>query len=875
MLRELELHVEQLAKEHIARGMSESDARRAAEREFGSLEVTRELCRDMRHVNLIEDLVKDLGYALRLSKKSPGFTLTAVLSLALGIGANTAIFSVVNAFLLRPLPFAQPERLVAVFERNVMGDEPRMAVAPGNFLDWQQQSTSFEHLSAFNTFAATLWSEGSDGTPERVAVCNCSGNLFSTLGVSPVVGRPFVADEDRFGAPRVVVISYNLWQRQFGGAPDVVGRGIRLNAQDYEIVGVMPRDFMFPTRNVEAWRPLLSGIPPAQQLRHDLHYLQVVGRVRAGASVEQATAEVDGIAARYKNAHPNEATGKGATAVPLHEELVSGVRMSLVVMLGAVFCVLLIACVNIANLMLTRAIARTREITVRAALGASRGRIVRQLITESVLLALAGGAVGALLAASILEVLVARAPEADRILLSGGVRVDPLIFVFAFVIALVSGLAVGLVPAIRGSRTSLADDLRESTRSATTSRAHGAFRAALVTGEMALSLVLLIAAGLLLRSFAQLHKVEPGVRTERTLTMATSLVGPNYREAARRSAFLDELGQRLRTVPGVRSAGLVSCTPLTGGCNVLFFYIEGRPYTQGKFFAALERSADPQYFAAAGIPLVRGRTFSRQDGVGFDAKNPRLGSLVISESMAKTFFPGEDPIGKRVFFDFEVQREKNEGMPAPRYEIIGIVGDVLPTLESTVAPTLYRPMLDVASGGLSILLHTDVEPRSVMSASRNAIHELDPSLAVFRVQTMEEMVSLSTADRRFTLLLFATFAGLAVLLAAIGLYGVVSYAVSQRRAEIGIRMALGATTSDVSRLVMMQGLKPAIAGSILGLTAAWFASRVMRTLLFGVTPEDPLTFALVPALLFLVAAAACYVPALRAVGLNSNKVLRF
>jgi predicted permease len=873
MQRELDLHLEQLTKENIAAGMSEADARRAARRDFGPIEVTKEQCRDMRQVNLVEDVVKDAGYAFRLLRKSPGFTLTVVLSLALGIGANTAIFSVVNAFLLRPLPFPEPHQLVGLFERQVMGDEPRMAVAPGNFLDWQEQSTSFEHISAFTTFTATLSSASADVAAERVVVCSCSGNIFSTLGVAPAVGRAFLAGDDRFGAPRTVVISYSLWQ-QFGGSPDVVGRGIRLNGEDYEIVGAMPRDFGFPLRTVDAWRPLLLGMPPAQQRRHDLHFLQVIGRVRQGITVTQATAEIDGIAARYKNAHPEVATGKGAAAVPLHELLVQGVRMSLVVLLGAVFCVLLIACVNIANLMLTRASARTREIGVRAALGASRGRIIRQLVTESVLLALAGGAVGMLLATFITGTLVANAPGADAILPRGSVRLDPIVLAFASGVALLCGFAVGLLPAVRASRPDVATGLRDVTRSATASRAHGRSRAILVTVEMALSIVLLVAAGLLLRSLFLLHRVDPGVRISQTLTMATSLVGANYREPARRSAFLALVGERLRTLPGVKSAGLVSCAPLTGGCNTLFFYIEGRPYVPGKFFAALERSADPGYFAASGIPLIRGRTFSAQDGVGFDANHPRLGSIVISESMAKTFFPNEDPIGKRIFFDFEVQRERNQGMPAPRYEVIGIVGDVLPTLDSPVTPTLYRPMLDVANSGVSVLLHTSVEPRSLGNVARGAILELDPALAVFRVQTMEDQVGRSTADRQFTLLLFAAFAGLAVVLATVGLYGVVSYAVSQRRTEIGIRMALGATKSDVSQLVMMQGLKPVIAGAVLGLIAAAFASRILRTLLFGVTPADPLTFVLVPALLFAVAAAACYVPAMRAARQNPTVALR-
>jgi predicted permease len=874
MQREIALHLEQLTKEFRADGMSEHDARLAARRAFGAVDLITEECRDTRRVSLVEDFVKDVGYAVRVLRKSPGFTITAILSLALGIGANTAIFSVVNAFLLRPLPLPQPDRLVVFFERNVMGDEGRMSVAPGNFLDWQQQSTSIESMSAYTINAGSVSPTGSDAAPERMMVCVCSGNIFATLGVTPIIGRPFLPSEDRFNGDLVAVISYELWQRQFGGAADVVGRGVRLNGTDYQIVGVMPRDFMFPNRNVAVWRPLLLTMTPVQQARHGVHYLQVVGRVRNGVTREQAEAEISAISARYKNAHPHEATGSGAAAVPLHEHLVEGVRRSLVILLGAVTCVLLIACVNIANLGLTRALARTREIGVRAALGASRGRIIRQLVTESVLLALAGGATGFVLASAMANLLVANAPGADVILPAGNLRLDSAVFVFAFAVALASGVIIGLLPALRATRQDVVTDLKEMTRSATSSRAHGRVRAVFVSAEMALSLMLLIAAGLLLRSFVQLSEVQPGVRVDRTLLLATTLTGASYQEAPQRSAALASLTERLRALPGVSSAGLTTCPPLSGTCNVLFFYIEGRLYVPGEFDAAHERNVDPGYFRAAGVPLVRGRSFTGRDGVGFDPKQPRVGSIVISEAMARRFFANEDPIGKRIFFDFEVQRERTEGFPAPRYEIVGIVGDVLPTLDGMMTPTMYRPILDLAPSGVTALLETSVEPSSIAGAARAAVREFDRNLTTFSVQTLEDSIGRSTSSRRFTLWLFAAFAGLAVVLAAIGLYGVVSYAVSQRRAEIGIRVALGATKADVSRMVMMQGIKPAFAGAVVGLVAAALATRILKAMLFGVTPMDPLTFAVVPAFLLVVAAAACYLPALRAARQDPTTALR-
>jgi len=872
---ELDLHLEQLTKEHIADGMSEADARLSARRAFGSVEWTKEQCRDMRRVNFLDDLVKDLVYAVRLLRKSPGFTLTAVLSLALGIGANTAIFSIVNAFLLRPLPFERPDRLVQMFEREVIGNEAMMSLAPGNFLDWQASATTFASMSAVTTQTSTLSGDAAGLEPQQVVTCGCSGNLFSTLGVSPVLGRAFRPDEDQFGAPRTVVISYTLWQRVFAGAPDVVGKTIRLNDRDTTVIGVMPRTFGFPQRNVDVWIPMMLGMPPATQVRHDLHFIRLIGRLRPDVTMEQAQAELGAIAARYKNAHPQESTGKGATVLPLHDVMVNDARTPLIILLGAVACVLLIACVNIANLVLTRASARARELGVRTALGAGRGRIVRQLITESLLLGLAGGAAGVAFAVWIARLLAVQAPGANAILPTDGLVIDPVIFLFAFVVAIGTGVGVGFVPAIRGTRGDVTTDLKEGSRSATGGRAHRRFRDVLVTAEVALSLVLLVAAGLLLHSFSRLYDVQPGVRMDHVVTMSASLPPTRYADAAQRSAFLAQVGDRVRALPGVRSAGLASCTPLTGACNVIFFYIEGRPFQPGKFVTAMERTADLHYFTAAGIPLLRGRTFNSEDGVGWDPKTPRPGKIVISEAMAKTYFANEDPIGKRIFFDFELQRERNEGFPVPRYEIIGVVGDVLPTLADRIAPTFYRPMLDVANSGFSMLVHTATEPQSAVAAIRNEIRRMDSTLALSQVRTMDEIVDRSTADRRFTLLLFASFAGLAVLLAVVGLYGVVSYAVSQRTAEIGIRMALGATSADVSRFVAMQGLKPAIAGITLGLIAAVFAARVLRSLLFGVTPVDPLTFSLVPPLLLAVAWVACYIPALRAAHLDPTRALRF
>ncbi len=872
--REVDIHFEQLTKQYLDKGYREVDAKAAARRDFGSVGWTKDQCRDVHRFHLIDDLLTDLAYSVRVLRRSPGFALTAIATLTLGIGANTAIFTIVNALLLRPLPFDHPERLLAVAERNVIGDEQDMGVAPGNLINWQLSSTAFDSISGYTTQAVTLSDDGPGFEPQRLTACACSGNLAATLGVTPLLGRTFAPDEDRFGAARLVAISYDLWLRQFGAATDVIGRRIRLDDEPYEVIAVMPPAFGFPRRGIDLWLPLLTALPPAIQERHDLHFLQVVGRMRSSVTHQQASADVDRISAAYKQAHPNESTGKGAHAVPLHQAFVRDVRTPLLVLLGAVACVLLIACVNLANLLLTRAMARSREIGIRIALGGSRGRLVRQLLTESLFLSAVGGALGMVVALWMAQILIVYAPGADFVLPAGRMPIDTSVFLFACVVAIATGLLIGLVPALRSGRREVAGELRNVTRSTTGGRAHSRFRNTLVSAEVALSLVLLVAAGLLLHSLTRLYAIEPGIRLDHGLTMTISLPTVRYPTPLKRSKLFTQLGDRLPLVPGVTAVGLTSCTPLTGACNTLFFYIEGRPYVPGHFFAAQERSVTPSYFAAAGVRLLKGRVFNLEDGVGFDPAQPRTGKVIISDVMARTFFSDADPIGQRIFFDYEVQRERNGGIGAPRYEVIGVVSDVLPTIDAHIAPTLYRPLLDVANSGASILVRTAVEPQSVIPMLRQQVHQLDPGLVVAQPRTLDEVVGRSTSERRFTLGLFVALAALAVLLAAIGLYGVVSYGVTQRTVEIGVRIALGATGANVSRLVVMQGLKPAAVGVVVGIVSAIVASQMLRGLLFGVTATDPVTFGIVPPALLTVAAVACYLPALRATRLDPTTALR-
>ncbi|HEV2688858.1 MAG TPA: ABC transporter permease [Bryobacteraceae bacterium] len=610
-------------------------------------------------------LLQDLRFALRQFAKRPGFTATAILILALGLGANTAIFSVVNVFLLRPLPFRQPDRLVAVWERNVVGNNNQYNyVAPGTYLDWQKLSNSFEQLAAYFTGPVTIANRGDGVEPQRIDAAGSPASLFSMLGVSPLLGRAFSPDEDRFGVTRVAVIGYPLWQHRFGGAPDIIGKTIRVDGLDCQIVGVMPRGFAYPTRTTEVWLPLNTFLSPERAKSHDAHFLRVVGRLRPGAKLEQANAEIDGIDARYYREHPGEIVSTGGTVTLLQTSLVRDVRSSLLILFGAVSCVLLIACVNVANLLLARASGRTREVAIRAAIGASRGRIIQQLLIESVLLAVAGGGLGALLAVWTTQFLALHAPGAESIVAAGDVPVDATVFLFTFGIALVTGIAAGLFPAIQSSRVDLATGLKESSRSSTPNRAHGRLRGILVAAEVALSLVLLIAAGLLLRSFSRLYQVTPGVRMDHTLTLTIPLL---HKPVGQIISFMRQLPDQLQSVAGVSSAGLSTCLPLTGRCGDRVFLIEGRPVVPGKTMDPLVRQAGPGYFEAAGIPLLRGRTLTVQDGIGLDREHPKLGAVIISSSLAKAFFPNEDPVGKRIIMgsDFERQTARQSGTALP------------------------------------------------------------------------------------------------------------------------------------------------------------------------------------------------------------------
>jgi len=803
-------------------------------------------------------MFKDLRYAFRIFLRKPGFALIAVLSLALGIGANTAIFSVVNSVLLRPLPYKDPERLVMVWEDASKFGYPHDTPAAANYVDWRDQNTVFEGMAAIadNSFNLT-----GAGDPERLEGRYVSATLFPLLGVDPQIGRTFTAAEDQPGSNRVVVLSYALWQRRFGGDNSIVGKPLNLNGETYTVVGVMPARFQFPSSDNQVWVPIAFTSEDAAN--RNRHYLQVLARLKPGTTLEQAQTEMHTIAARLQQQYPQSNTDLGAAVTSLHEHVVGDIKPALLILLGAVGLVLLIACANVANLLLARAAVRQKEIAVRIALGARRQRLIRQFLTESVLLATIGGVVGLMIAYGGLMVLRAFIPE--NIAQTGQISIDLKVLGFTFVVAMITGLIFGLAPAIQAARFNQTETLKEGGRDSATGSSGKRIRGLLVMAEVAVSLVLLIGAGLLINSFLRLRSVDPGFRADNLLTMKVVLPQPKYPDFERRSAFYTALVQRVQSVAGVKSAAVTTNLPLYRQGNSIGVSIEGQPPPPpGQENIVVTRIISPAYFDTMTIPLLSGRSFTDQDV----RTSPRV--VVISEATARRYWPGQDAVGKRIGAG-RIQR------PEDWFQVIGVVKDVR-QFELTADPRpqmylSYRQMGFFPSDDL--VVKTEVDPASLAATVRNAVWEIDKDQPVSNIRTMDEILTQSIARQRFSMLLLAIFAGVALTLAAVGIYGVMSYSVAQRTHEIGIRMALGAQTGAVLKLAVGYGLKLVIAGIAIGLIAAFALTRVMSTLLFGVTATDATTFTLISLLLIAVAALASYIPARRATKVNPIVALRY
>jgi len=808
----------------------------------------------------------DFRYGFRALRRSPGFTMGAILVLALGIGANTAIFSIVNAALLRPLPFEDPSRLMQIWHVPPAKNFPGLSlfsVSPANYLDWQRQSSSFECMAAYGGRTFTF---GGTERPEAIMGAAVAPEFFSVLRARPMLGRTFASEENLPGGSHVILLSYKFWRDHFASDRAIVGRDITINSRPYSVAGVMPESFRFPGW-AQVWAPL--GWSNDQRVVRGNHNYMVVGRLKPGVDIQQAKSELSAISTRLEQQYPEDNKGWGATVVPLRDQMVGDIRPALLVLFGAVAFVLLIACANVANLVLARTLARRKEIAIRGALGASRAAILRHILTESVLLSLAGGALGLLLARFGITLLAK--VLADRLPPFVAVTLDTQVLAFTLLLSIIAGVLAGLIPALRYTRTDVNEALKQGQSRGSSDASGGKTRNVLVVAEVALSLVLLIGAGLMVRTLWELRNVRPGFDSANVLTMFLAVPADRFASPSGQINFFQEVLQRVRALPGVDSAGVIDSLPLSSdGGSHQPFSIEGHPVLPMAEQPEVDvRLISPGYLRAMHVPVVRGRDLSDADSAG------RPGAVLISDALARRFWPNEDPIGQHMTLTFS---------PDVIREVVGIVGNVkLESLDETrPVDTIYVPLAQITvspgerwrSFGLTLAVHTSSDPHSATPAVSSAIHQVGPDIPIVDVLSMDDVVAQSMSPEKFNLLLLASFAGLALLLAAVGIYGVLSYTVRRRVREIGIRMALGASHSDVLKMVVADGMKPILMGIGVGLAAALALSRLIASLIFGVQPTDPLTFTAVTLVLIGVGILANILPAYRAARIEPVRTLR-
>jgi len=849
-------HLNLLTERYIRQGMTPKDALQAARRQFGNTTLLREDRREMQAIATLDAFGRDLRYAVRMLRRNPAFASAVVLTLALGIGANTAIFSVYDAVLLKPLPYSDPERIVMLWEKQARNGNLG-TVAPANFVDWRAQTSSFSEMAAINSNPNFILT--GHGEPARLIGAAVSSNFFRLLGSRMRLGRDFLDEEDQPGKDRVAILSYIAWQHRLGGNPDVLGRSVTLNDISYTVVGVLGPDFELVTNHsrnqADVWVPLALNL---EKLQRGTHPLRVFARIKPSLAFNQAQADLNVVAANLSSLYPANNKGKGIVAVPLDEQVTQKVRMALTTLLAGVGLLLLIACANVANLLLSRAAARQKEMAVRLALGASRRRLGQQLLTESLLLSLLGGATGLLLAFAAIRILAPHLPaDLPRI---SALAIDLRALAFTALISLTTGILFGLAPLFQTRRGNANETLKQSAR--VVGGIQSRLRNGLVIAQIAIALILLTGAGLMAKSFWNLLHVSPGFRTEHILTARVSLPGSRYPDVQHISAFQRELLERVRNVPGIQSAGLTAYLPLSGADNGWAFFIEGRPpLPTGTYNMADYRPVSPGYFETIGIPLVRGRGFTTADS----ESAPLV--VVINESMARTYWGQDNPVGQHLRFE----------KPVPR-TIVGVVGDVHhERLDGETKPEMYVPLTQIPNkeSGPTIFVRTAIDPAAVTAGLRNAVSGIDGALPLDQVETMEQLVSASVGQPRFRTILLAAFSILALVIASVGIYGVMNYLVSQQIREFGIRLAIGATESDVLRLVLRRAAVLIAAGLGLGLLGSAMLARLITGLLYGVSALDPLTFVGVSLLLSAVALLASYIPARRATRVDPLTALRY
>jgi predicted permease len=858
---ELGFHIEQQTAANIAAGMTREEARRQAALQFGAVEGVKEDCREQRRTFWLETLIADLRYALRVMRKNPGFAAIAILTLALGVGANTAIFSVVYAVLLKPLPYKNPSQLVLVLAGKPPDTELTGTSFP-NFEDWRAQNTVFTEIAGDQAHDLNV---SGRGEPFVVHVSVVTPEMFDVLQGTPIAGRTFLAEDGKRGAPPVVILSENLWRSRFGADPKLVGQSISLDKKPFTVVGIMAAGFSSPAlrRNHDIWVPVVDDPEfGGWMARRGGHWLRITGRLKPGVSIAQAQAEMDAISARLAKEYPADNEGWIVRVLPLQSAIVGDVKPALVILLGAVGLVLLIACANITNLLLARATSRAKEMSVRIALGAGRGRIIRQLLTESAALGLLGGVAGTLLAFWGVKGLSSLLPP--EIAISHETHVDGHVLAFALLLSIAASFVFGLAPALFAAGADLNTSLREGAGRAGAGGRRQTARSFLAAAETGLAMVLLVGAGLLVRSFITLASVSPGFRSDHLMKAEVSLPQFEYSKPQQWNAFANDLLARIQAEPGLSDSAVAIPLPLANGFINLGFTIEGVAVSPASNTRTANYvAATPGYFGVMGIPFLKGRGFTSQD----ISTTPLV--TIISEAMARQYFPNQDPIGKRITFGFPPDGD------APR-EIVGIVGDVRDVaLNQNPAPMMYVPYAQAPFWGAVVVSRSNLTLAAFADAIRRDAGEIDKDLPVTDIAAMPDVVYTSVAQPRFQMVLLGLFGSLALLLAAVGIYGVISYSVVQRTHEIGIRMSLGAQPGQILQLVVGQGLKLALVGIAIGGVAALALTRLMMSLLFGVSPADPLTFAGVALLLAAVALAACYVPARRAMRVDPMTALRY